>query len=446
MKLPYFDKNESFWIKTVLRDYPPKVLKGKIMADIAIIGAGLLGISSAYHLKQHFPDKHTVVVEAVRVANGASGRNGGAVLALTARESFDSTSWHFRKRRSLDESYLNIWEKTIYGLDLYQQIIDQHGIDCGYTRQGYLSLAASHRDADAMALYAEASSRLGIPVRFLDSTQYRSFVEAEGYHGALYWPDYGQINPARYLCQLAGVVKEMGVDIYEHTPILKIDYGRKCTLFTPMGEIKADTIILATNAYTPRLGYFKDRIVPLINPCAVTRPLDPETLDNIGWHSTRGLDDSSPMVWYMGITEDYRILIGGGDVDYIFGGNPCSLKDQVYKYKAHFKKALIKRFPRAHDVEIEYVWTGPIDATLDLRPSVGIMGEYKNILYGIGFTGEGVNLAHLSGKILTDMYAGNIEPWQDLPFINYTLKRIPPDPFRYIVLKTSFAIGRRFFG
>jgi len=435
------DTNQSFWASTI-KMKEPKILKGSHLADIAIVGAGLLGISAAFHLNHLFPEKKIAVIEAVRVANGASGRNGGNVLALTARESWESMSSLSLKRRPLTEAYRKLWDKTLYGLDLFQEIVDQYKIECGYTREGFLSLASSRRDADFMARHAEKATEIGIPIRFADAEAYRKWIDAEGYFGALYHPGYGQINPARYVKGLSDVIKEKGVDLFERSPVLKIEEGPKCILSTPEGRLKADAVVLATNAYTPRLGYFKNRIAPVLNPCGATERLGPEELHRIGWHATRGFDDSSLSVWYMGISEDYRLIIGGGDLNYLYAGKTSFPPERLDRYRAHFEKALVRRFPAARNVRIEYVWTGPIGASLDLGPSVGVTGEYLNIYYGLGFTGEGVNLAHLSGKIVADLYADNPGPWCDLPFVNRMPKRIPPEPIRYVALKSAITAVR----
>jgi len=116
----------------------------------------------------------------------------------------------------------------------------------------------------------------------------------------------------------------------------------------------------------------------------------------------------------------------------------------VFKFKQIFEKQLQKWFPGLKETRMEYVWSGSIDATIDLLPAVGCTGEHKNIYYGYGFTGEGVNLAHLAGKIIADIYNGNAEQWQELPFINRTPFYIPPEPLRYIALKTTLPIARLF--
>ncbi len=435
------ETNRSFWATTV-RMGDPTVLTGAVNADIAVVGAGLLGISAAYHLNRLFPEKRIVVLEARRVANGASGRNGGAVLALTARATFDAMTGLAARRGFLPEAYRTFRDKTASGLDLYQEIIDRHGIECGYSRDGFLTLAATPRDAEAMARYAEAASRIGVPVRFVGSREYRRFIDADGYHGGLLHPDYGQINPARYLCGLADVVRGRGVEIYENSPVIKVQERRTCGLGTPRGEVRADVIVLAANAYAPRLGYFRNRIAPVLDACAVTESLGAERLREIGWRSTRGFHDSSLMLWYLGVTEDSRLIIGGGDVDYFYGGKTAYGDSWLERYRDHFRKKLLGLFPRAEGIRIEHVWAGAIDATLDLKPAVGVTGDHRNVFYGIGYTGEGVNLAHLSGKIIADLYAGNNTPWRDLPFVGRLPVRIPPDPLRYAAFKTAFALGR----
>jgi glycine/D-amino acid oxidase-like deaminating enzyme len=200
--------------------------------------------------------------------------------------------------------------------------------------------------------------------------------------------------------------------------------------------------VLAANAYAPRLGYFRNRVFPVLDACAVTEPLGAEGLREIGWHAGRGFHDSSLMLWYLGVTEDQRLIVGGGDVDYFYGGRTAYGGAWLERYRGHFSKKLVWLFPKARDVRIEHVWAGAIDATLDLRPAVGVTGDYRNVFYGIGYTGEGVNLAHLSGKIIADLVSGNHAPWSDLPFVGRLPARAPPDPLRFAALKAAFALGR----
>jgi len=435
------EANQSFWATTV-QPGEASVLQGVVNADVAVVGAGLLGVSAAYHLSRLFPRKRIVVLEARRVANGASGRNGGAVLALTARATFDAMTGLAGRRGFLPPGYRDLWDRTAEGLDLFQEIIDRHGIDCGYSREGFLTLAASPRDAEAMARYAEAASRLGLPVRHLDAAACRRIVEAQGYHGGLLHPEGGQINPARYLCGLAHAARGLGVEIYENSPVIKIREGRTCGLGTPQGEVRSGAVVLAANAYAPRLGYFRHRVVPVLNACAVTEPLGAEGLRALGWRGTRGFHDSSWMLWYLGVSEDSRLIIGGGDVEYLYGGRTAHGARWLKRCRDRFARKLLRLFPGARDLRIEHVWAGAIDATLDLRPAVGVTGAHRNVFYGIGYTGEGVNLAHLSGKIVADLVSGNRERWSGLPFVGRLPVRAPPDPLRWAALRAAFALGR----
>lgn len=433
------ERNESYWASTISHD-EPKTLHKALGVDIAIVGAGLLGISTAYHLNRLFPEKKVVILEAARVANGASGRNAGAVTPMNARSVFESIKLRSRRQKPLSESHLNLWKKTMYGMGLMEEIVKRHQIRCGLAKGGSLKLAVSQKDSESMSRYAEKASELGITVRFLDSREYRRMIDAEGYCGALHYPGDLHVNSAQYVSGLAGVIKKNGVDLYEESPIFKIEEGRKCRLLTPRGQVTAETVVLATNAYTPRMGYFRNRITPILRQMAVSEPLDPERLDRIGWHCTRYFQDSSTRAWSVGITEDYRIIMGGARHDYLYGGKTSYSQEWLSRYRPLFSSKLTRTFPAARDVKFEYSWAGAIDACLEMNPTIGITGKHRNIFYGIGYCGHGINLAHLSGKIIADLYADNPRPWRDLPFFNWTPVPLPPDPVKYIALKPAIGV------
>jgi glycine/D-amino acid oxidase-like deaminating enzyme len=359
---------------------------------------------------------------------------------MNARSVFESVKLHGREKKPLPESYLNLWKKTTHGIELMEEIAKRHQIRCGLAKEGSLKLAVSQKDSESMSRYAEKASELGITVRFLDSKEYRKMIDAEGYCGALHYPDDRHINSAQYLSGLAGAIKEKGVDLYEESPVFEIGEGRRCSLLTPRGQVVAETVVLAANAYTTRLGYFRNRITPILRQMAVTGPLDPEKIERMGWHFTRYLQDSSTRAWSMGITEDYRIIVGGGRHDYRYGRKTSYSQAWLSRCMPLFPSKFSKTFPAAVDVEFECSWAGAIDACLEMNPAIGVTGKHRNIFYGIGYCGHGINLAHLSGKIIADLYADNPEPWRDLPFFNWTPLLLPPDPFKYIALKPALEV------
>ncbi len=434
------DQNNSYWASTINTDCS-RTLEETITADIAVIGAGLLGLSAAYHINRLFPEKKIIVLEAAQIANGASGRNGGQLMALNLMESLKSTL-RLSNKKSFPKAFLNLWNKTLSGIDLFQEIIDRHAIECEFSRDGSMALAATGFAANAMGKYVRAANDIGIPLTFLNDQEYKKQINATGYFGGIYYPGYGRINPARYVKGLADALQTQGVDIYENSPVIKTEPGVTNRLSTPKGTVSAETVILATNAYTPELGFFKNDIAPLLNPCSATTQLSPEMIADIGWNSPHSFHDSQPVPWYLSLAQDNRIIIGGGASDYFYGGKTDMPSQRLPQYKTHFRNKLLRLFPQLQDTSIDYVWAGAIDASMDLAPSVGRTGDHHNIYYGIGFSGEGVNQAHLSGKIIADLYADNAEPWQDLFFVNRLPKLMPVEPVRYAALKTALRIGK----
>src|SRR5208283_3745356 len=179
--------------------------------------------------------------------------------------------------------------------------------------------------------------------------------------------------------------------------------------------ITAKALVLAANAFTSRLGFFRNSIVPVREYVAVTPPLTERQLAEIGWRKRVPFNDSRTEVFYLGLTADNRITIGGGTPSYHFnggdGGNPAL-------HFAQLRRELSRIYPVLAGVPFEAGWDGIVDWSLDESPSVGCTGKYKNIFYGLGYSGHGVNLTSIFGRIIADLERGNDKPWKDYPFLN----------------------------
>ena len=196
--------------------------------------------------------------------------------------------------------------------------------------------------------------------------------------------------------------------------------------------------MLATNAFTPRLGFFRNSILPVREYVAVTRPLSEQQLAEIGWRERVPFNDSRTEVFYLGLTEDRRIHIGGGRPGYVFNGGAGDPSDAAAHF-AQLQRELVRIYPRLAGVEFEIGWDGVVDWSLDESPSVGCTGRYKNIFYGLGYSGHGVNLTSIFGRIIADLEAGREEAWKEYPFLNASLLYVPNEPFRWLGAKAGLA-------
>ncbi|MES2641271.1 MAG: FAD-dependent oxidoreductase [Myxococcota bacterium] len=417
------DENRSVWADDKPPYRPAPALASVIEVDIAIIGGGFTGVSTALHLARRFPERRIALLEAKQLANGASGRNGGMVLNWINGIELDDPE---RARR--------IYEVTRGGIDLIEETISRHSLAVGFRRDGCLEVFTDPARAAAAAKVAEWLQGAGVPIRFLDSAELAATLRVEGAAGALFDPHAGQLDGVAYLRALRPVLEELGVTIYEDTPVLSVREGATCVLATPGGEVRAGAIVLGTNAYTPKLGYFKAGILPLHSHVIATEPLSAERWEALGWRGVAGFSDDLDRIAYASLTRTGRLTFGGGSnasYGYQYGGSTTwrgPADTGFAAVEARFRRYL----PGAAEVKVASRWTGPVAVTLSRVCTMGVRGEHRNVYFALGYSGHGVTLANLAGRVLTDIYSGDDARWRDLPFYQQRLLWIPPDPMRWV--------------
>ena len=413
------DENVSVWAQTVDPLERRPALEGVVNADVAIVGAGFTGMSTAYEMSRRFPDLGIVVLEARTVGNGASGRNGGMMLNWV--NGIDSHDEALTKR---------IWATTQQGMDWITETIRTEDLRVRLRREGCLETFTSQERAEEAHRKAERLQAWNIPVRFLQGPELAHYVRADGVVGALLDPTAGQLHGLELVRELARVVTDRGVQVYEHSPVERIEEGTTHRVHTPRGHVRAKILVLAVNGYAPRLGYFGRELFPLHSHCVATEPLSPERQADIGWGNVAGVVDDLDRISYGSMTGDGRLLFGGGsNASYAYRyGNATTHPDSDRGYTA-VRDTMLRYFPKLRDVAIAQQWSGVLGITLNRRPT---MGRRHNVLWALGYSGHGVTLANLAGTVLADLYAGDDERWSDLPFVNQRLPPIPPEPFRWV--------------
>ena len=201
--------------------------------------------------------------------------------------------------------------------------------------------------------------------------------------------------------------------------------------------VKSRSVVLATNAFTSKLGYFRNRIAPVYNYVAATRPLSDAELSAVGWRSRAPFNDSRTMVYYLGLTPDGRIHIGGGSAAYTWNNGVGERPD--VRAVDLLRKELARLYPALSGIGFETAWNGMVDMTLDWAPCVGVTGTHRNIYYGLGYCGHGVNLTFLFGRIIADLEGSREGLWRDLPFVNRLPPYIPNEPFRWLGIQAEMA-------
>lgn len=416
------DENRSLWAARAAPRAALPALKEALECDVVIVGGGFTGMSTAYHLAQRHPEKRIVLCEAKRVANGGSGRNGGLML-----------NWVNGVEPGDPGRAAAIWRATKEGIDIVEGIIRDNALDVRWRRDGTLSVHTRISGAEEAAREVAALRAEGLPLQFLDRSALPARLRLEGTMGAVYDPTSGHLDGVSYLEALLPVLTRMGVQVFEGTPVTKIEEGKTCTVTTPGGSVRAAALVLATNAYTPALGYFQDRLFPLFAHVIGTERRSAGDWAQRGWSpQIAGFDDDLDRVAYGCMTQDGEVVFGGGHnaaYGYHYGGKTTWAGTADY---ASVHKRFLQYMPEAADVPVAHRWTGPVCLSWNRICAMGVRGDAKNVYYALGYSGHGVTLANLAGKVLADLYDHDDAHWKGLPFYQGEMAWIPPEPARWL--------------
>ena len=427
-----FERNPAYWAR--IQAQPNPALAENLEADVAIIGGGFTGLSAAHFIRKNSPSKSVIVLEAMGCGNGASGRNGAMLLNMTA-----DRYMNFSSDPVMDKK---IYDLTSENIRFLGSLSASTGIDFEIDTNGSLQVLNNASDVAECRRYVKKARGLGFPVEFWSKDQTIAAVGTSAYEGAFYDPQSGQLHPMKLVHALKTLAEASGAKIYENTPVMHVEEGMDHELITLSGHIvRAKSLVMATNAYSSRLGYFRNRIAPIHNYVGITPELSSATIERIGWRRRIPFCDSRTLVHYLGLTRDNRIHIGGGASDYSFNDGLRDLPDGAERFAA-LQQELVRIFPALDGISFESTWSGLVDCPLDFSPSVGRTGKFQNIFYGVGYSGHGVNLTSLFGRIIADLERGAGDTWKVFPFVNHALPYLPNEPFRWLGAQASMAYYR----
>lgn len=432
-----FEKNNSFWAKEMKP--ANAALNKNIEADVAIIGGGYTGLSAAYHLKKYNPNLNVVVLEAKQVGNGSSGRHGGMILPQPPTESFEIAYKEAVHKKT--------YELTSRSMKAIKKLCEESGIECDLKLDGFVHTIIDEEDIPYYKEYVEEANDLGIPLEFWDSEETEEKLGTEYYAASVYDPNGGSVHAIKLINALKIMAEKKGAVIYENSEVSDISEGRIIVLKVGNQnyEVKAEAVVLATNAFTSKSGYFKYNVMPVHAQTAVTEPLTEEQSEGIAWESRLPFYDSKNYLFHMVLRDDNRVVIGGGDADYYFRGD-LQYKGDIQKIYDLTMNELIKVYPSLKGIKLEYIWDGLLGMTSDEIPKVGVTGKYDNVYYGLAYNGQGVNMSFMFGDVIASVYSGNTHGWEDTPYYSYSSGIqgfIPPEPYRWIGAKTLMEYYKR---
>ncbi|WP_077036892.1 FAD-binding oxidoreductase [Pelomonas sp. KK5] len=381
-------------------------------AGLAIVGGGYLGLWTAILAKERDPGLDVVLLEAQRIGHAASGRNGGFCEAsLTHGEENGRRRWpeEMAQLRAMGERNLDELEATL----------QRHGIDCDFERTGLLTVAVEP--------YQVAQLQDG-----LDAAAVRAELDSPTYLGGR-WEREGcaLVHPGKLVAGLARVAAQLGVRLHEQSPVrrLRRDAGR-IALDAGDGAVSAGRVVLATNVFPSLLKRYRRHTVPVYDYVLMSEPLSARQLDSIGWQNRQGVADMGNQFHYYRLTRDRRILFGGYDAVYHFGGRiRPEYEDRAASFRTlagHF----FTTFPQLEGLRFTHRWGGVIDTSARFCAFFGD-GYDGRVAHAAGFTGLGVGATRFAANVLLDKVFGLDTERTRLRMVRERPMPFPPEPLAW---------------
>ncbi|MGI9435713.1 MAG: NAD(P)/FAD-dependent oxidoreductase [Geminicoccaceae bacterium] len=394
----------SYYAATANALDPLPPLNGDITADVCIIGGGYTGLSAALHLSER--GYNVVLVEAHRVGWGASGRNGGQVDSGQRRAQSELETLLGRDHAK------QLWSLAEEAKCLVKSLIAEHQIACdlkpGVIQADHKARYVEHTRREVEKLQEDYGYQL---IRALTKEEIRAALGTDSYHGGALDEGAGHLHPLNYALGLAKAARRSGARLFERSQVLRYEQGKPCRVILEGGSITAEFVILACNGYLDKLdGKTSSRTMPINNFIIATEPLSEDQAHDL-IRDDVAVADSKFVINYYRLSADRRLLFGGGET-YSY-----SFPEDI---KAYVRPHMLEVYPQLETTAIDYGWGGTLAITMNRLPYFAQLSP--NVLTAAGYSGQGVALATLAGKILAEAVAGTAERMD-------VMARIPTQPF-----------------
>ncbi|MBM7063302.1 FAD-binding oxidoreductase [Pseudomonas sp. UL073] len=384
------DHAASYYAASVNRqlDFPP--LGGEVQADVCIIGGGFSGLNTAIELAER--GFSVALLEAHRIGWGASGRNGGQLIRGVGHD-LDQ----FAGVLGSD----GVRELKLLGLEaveLVRRRIEHFAIDCDLT-WGYCDLANTAKDFASFLDDREELRELGYrhELRVVRPDEMHQVVGSDRYVGGLIDMGSGHLHPLNLALGEAAAAQALGVRLFEHSPVTRIDYGAEVRVHSTQGTVRAKHLVIACNAYlndlNPELG---GKVLPAGSYVIATEPLSLAQARTL-IPQNMALCDQRVALDYYRLSADRRLLFGGAC--HYSGRDPADIA-------AYMRPKMLAVFPQLANTRIDFQWGGMIGIGANRLPQIGRLHAQPNVYYAQAYAGHGLNATHLAGRLLAEAIAG----------------------------------------
>ena len=391
----------SYYIASANEQPAYAPLEAEIEADVCVVGGGFAGLSAAIELADR--GYSVVVCEANTIGWGASGRNGGQIIAGLACEQSV-----IERVIGLDAAK-QVWQMTLEALDLVRSRIKRFKIDCDF-QEGFLGVAVNERKGTALREWLdEMAKKYHYDASWIAPQDIKLWIDSPRYHSGYFDQHSGHLHPLNYCLGLARGAASLGVHIFQHSSITStrkgqgLDFG-STFLHTHKGRVKAKYVVLAGNVYLPELSpelapSIAQRIMPVGTYIIATERID-ATLAKQLIPTKAAVCDTNFVLDYFRFAKDHltdnQRMIYGGRVSYS-AMTPPNLTQTM-------QARMAETFPQLKNVKVEYTWGGFVDITMNRAPDFGQISP--NVYYLQGFSGHGVALTGMAGKLVAEAIAG----------------------------------------
>ena len=382
--------NASYYEASAHAAPPRPELTGTVDCDVCVVGAGIAGCSAALHLAER--GYKVVLLDEHRVGWGASGRNGGQALPGVA-------AGRDKVRHLIGApAARTVWDVSVEGLRLMRHLIAKHHIECDWVDGHLLAALKPRHEHELRAEIDELRERYAYTsVRYVPGDELRSLISSTRYTGAMYDSNAGHLHPLNYTLGLAAAAERAGATIFESTRAQHVS-STPSVVRTARGEVRARHILLSGNVYLgDTASVLASKIMGVSTYIVATEPIDSARARKL-ISNNAAVSDMNWVLDYFRLSADSRLLFGGR-VNY------SGLSS--FDAPSATRKRMLRVFPQLADLQIEYSWGGDVDITLNRAPHFGRLAP--NVYFLQGFSGHGLALAGIAGKLVAEAIAGTAE-------------------------------------